>query len=127
MQIPGLNLLNVPSPVVTPSESPAEANEQRRSSDSASPVSAPDAPELHETTPTAPSDQSPEQDSFNHTVTYDNRERSQTDTVPATAMPTSLDPLDLALADQSSDSSGDEDAEVESTNTDRYCYSYTSH
>lgn len=122
MQIPGLNLLHVPSPVVAPTETPAVSDDQRRLIDSSPPILGPDAPELRDTTPTA-GRQSPVQDSFIDTVKYDDQKPSQIDIVPAPAILALPDPLDLALADRSSDSSGDEDAEVESTSNDRYCYS----
>jgi hypothetical protein len=49
----------------------------------------------------------------------------QADTVLVT-VPVLPDPLDLALADQSSDSSGHEDAELDSASDDRYCHSLCS-
>jgi len=127
MQIPGLNLLHVPSLVVAPTESPAVSDGQRTSIDTSSPVLASDAQELRETPNPLESHRSPLQEDFLDAVEQDNRETTQTDTFSVTAMQAAPDPLDLALADQSSDTSGNEDAEAESTSNDRYYLSSMQH
>ena len=127
MQIPGLNLLHGPSPVLAPTESPAVSDGQCRSIDTAPPILASDAQELRETPNPLESHQSPLQDDFVDAVEQDNREITQTDTFSVTAMQATPDPLDLALADQSSGSSGNEDVEAESTSNDRYCLSSMRH
>jgi hypothetical protein len=126
MQIPGLNLLHATSSVVVPAESPAQLQAQPALTNTfptVPPVPS-DVPEVYKTIST-----SLESNQFapqNELADFGEEGKGpvQTDTVSSTALPPSPDPLDLALADQSSDSSFDQDAERGSASDDRYFHSF---
>jgi hypothetical protein len=127
MQIPGLNLLHVVSPVLAPTESPAPSEEQPWLANGSPAQVASDAPEWPNTTSTSADDQQGALQNEPAEVAEEDKSQSiQTDTVSASAIRASPDPLDLALADQSSDSSGHEDAELDFASNDRYRHSLCS-